>query len=71
MDIASVESSLCQVKLVGERQDDGTLTLTDGTNMADWPETLTLVSGTVMRLANVPHPNADMVVNPETAWYEL
>jgi hypothetical protein len=71
MDIASVESAVCQIKVVGARQDDGTLTLTDGTNMADWPDEITLVSGTVMQLSNVPYPVVGEVNNPETAWYEL
>jgi hypothetical protein len=71
MDIGTLESGICSIKVTGERQDDGTLTLIDGTNMADWPETMTLVSGTVMVLTNVPHPNVSMIVNPETAWYEL
>lgn len=71
MDIGALESGICTIKVTGEREDDGTLTLRDGTNVADWPDTLTLVSGTVMKLTNVPNPVTGMIVNPETAWYEI
>jgi hypothetical protein len=69
--IATMESGVCQLKLEGTREQDGTLTLADGTNIADWPDTITLVSGTVMRLSNVPYPTVGEINNPEIAWYEL
>lgn len=70
MDIGILESGIHTIKVCGNREDDGTLTLSDGTNVADWPETVTLVSGTVMTLTNEPHPT-DMVINPEIAFYEV
>lgn len=74
MNITVLEKAACTIKMCGQRQADGTINLGmggDGDNIQDWPDTITLVSGTVMRLTNVPNPVSTSGVHLETAWYEL
>jgi len=71
MNIETLEPGICQLKVCAERLEDTTLRLPNGDIVSEWPETLTMVSGTVMTLANVPNPVPGTGDKNETAWYEL
>ena len=71
MNIETLEAGIHQVKVHAERLGDGTLQLSNGDIISEWPETLTMVSGTVMKLANIPNPFEGIGDKHETAWYEL
>ena len=70
MDISSVNTGVTQIKLEGVRQSDTTLNLGrsgSGANISDWPDTITLTNGAILRLTNNPRSESRF----EIAWYEV